>query len=77
MIDDAVTYFYDQEMRNFMIVGSNTVSQIRNDTNNSFSIINYINLVGFSKINSARFCPKSKMVTMLGSQLEIYQFKNF
>jgi len=60
-----------------MVIGGETISQIRNDTNNSFSIINYINLVDFSKIISARFCPKSKMLTLLGSNLEIYQFKNF
>jgi len=77
LINDAVTYFYDEEMRNFMAVTNDCIAQIRNDSNNSFSIINYVNLVGCSKITAARFCSKSKTITMLGSNQEVYQLKNF
>ena len=60
-----------------MIVTRDTIAQIRNDSNNAFSIINYINFADFSKIVNARFCKKSKTLTLLGSNQELYQLKNF
>lgn len=74
---DPVAYFYDEDMRNVMVINSNTIVQTRNDYNNNFNSINTIHLKNFAKIVSARFCKLTKYITFLTSDSLIYQLKNF
>lgn len=39
-IDEAISCFYDDELQNLMIIGKNTVTQMRNDKNNNFNFVN-------------------------------------
>jgi hypothetical protein len=64
-------------MRNVMVVTGNAILQVRNDSNNSFNAINTINLVGFSRVVSARFCKTSKYLTFMTSDSLLFQFQNF
>lgn len=74
---ETLCYFYDEEMRNVMVVTANSISQLRNDGNNNFNAINNIYFHGFSKIISARFCKSSKYFTLLTADLLLYQFQNY
>jgi len=77
LLENPVGYFYDEEMKNLMVVNHNTIAQIRNDLNNNFNNINNIHLEGFPRVISSRFCKSTKYLTLLTNDLLLYQLKNF
>jgi len=75
--ENTVGCFYDESQRNLMVVGRNSINQIRNDGHNNFNVINGINLVGFAKIVNCHFCARSKTLSLLTSDQLVYQIKNY
>jgi hypothetical protein len=76
-IDEAISCFYDEDLQNLMIVGKNTVTQVRNDRNNNFNFVNGVFLERFAAISKATFCPQTKTLTFLTADQLIYQMKNY
>jgi hypothetical protein len=75
--ENTVACVYDESERNLMVVGRDSLNQIRNDGNNNFNIINGMSLVGFARIVSCSFCVRSKTLSMLTSDQLVYQIKNY
>ena len=60
-----------------MAVTPNSLTQIRNDGNNNFNLINSVGLLGFPNVMAARFCPSSKFLTLLTADSSLCQFRNY
>lgn len=76
-VEEVVSSFYDEELQNLMIISKNIITQVRNDKNNNFNILNGIFLEGFAPISKANFCQRSKAITLLTNDQMIYQLKNY
>lgn len=76
-MDEVVGSAYDEDMQNLMIVSRNTITQVRNDRNNNFNIVNGIFMEGFSNITRTGFCPASKIITLLTADQTLYQLRNY
>lgn len=60
-----------------MIVGKSSLTQVRNESNNCFNILNGVIFDGFESIAKASFCPITKTVTLLTADQLLFQLKNY